>query len=78
MSQPPNIDGVLPKKAAFWGLRVNPELLILVLRAASEVCKSKDEVPVVELLYYGPNLPLGVACQGKDGLTFDALVMPMT
>lgn len=73
----PDVDGVLPKGPALVSIRIDPELLAGLLRAAGAVAKT-GERPGVELLWWGKDRPLGVACRGAAGVCFDGLLMPLT
>lgn len=72
----PDVDGILPKGPAPVRVYLNPDLLIKVLKAASEISKGGPKNAVIELLYWKPGAPIGIATVGPDGLVFDALVMP--
>lgn len=71
----PPVDAVLPQKPARFSVRVDPKLLIEVLRAAMEV--TDFDHPGVQLLFWDADRPIGITAEGYAGLTFDALLMPV-
>ncbi|MFO0845838.1 MAG: hypothetical protein U0797_26225 [Gemmataceae bacterium] len=73
----PDVEGVLAKAPALVSIRVDPDLLITLLKTAAAVSQAGDR-PGVELLWWGPDKPLGVTAQGAGGVFFDGLLMPMT
>src|SRR5262249_13215104 len=74
----PDANAILPKRPAPVSFKVNPDLLCLLLKAAAEVSRSTGEQPVVEVLVWSAQQPVGVISHGDGGLTFDGLIMPLT
>lgn len=72
----PDFEAVLPKKPAPVCFKVNPHLLIELLKAAAACCEDA-QAPWVEVLYWSDGAPVGIITRGADGLTFDGLLMPL-
>jgi hypothetical protein len=71
----PDIEAVLPTRPALDSFRVNPGLMIELLKVAAAVA---EEGAGVEILFWGAGKPVGVTAQGADGVAFDGLLMPLT
>ena len=71
----PDVDAVLPKTPALFSIAVDPILLASILTAASKV--QHPDACKVQLLFWNATSPMGIICQGPDGITFDAMLMPL-
>jgi hypothetical protein len=70
----PDVALVLPKKPAAFGFRVDPLLMIGLLQVAAAL----DPVGGLQILVYGPDKPVGLACRNEQGQHLDCLLMPLT
>jgi hypothetical protein len=70
----PDVDSVLPKQGPLVAVRLDPSLLIPLLKAAAALGPENG----VELLYYGRGKPLGLRARNAGGQAFDGLLMPLT
>ena len=70
----PDVDAVLPKQGPLVAVRLDPSLLIPLLKAAAALGPDQG----VELLYYGRGKPLGLRARNEGGQAFDGLLMPLT
>jgi DNA polymerase III sliding clamp (beta) subunit (PCNA family) len=70
----PDFAAVLPRRPATVSFRVNPGLLVELLRAAAAL----EPVNGVGVLYYGPDKPVGLIAHNDAGQFFDGLLMPLT
>jgi hypothetical protein len=70
----PDVSCVLPKRPALFSFRVDPLLLVELLRAAAAL----GPVNGVGVLYYGADKPVGLVASNDAGQFFDALLMPLT
>jgi hypothetical protein len=71
----PDIEAVLPTRPALVSFRVNPGLMIELLKVAGAVT---EEGAGVEVLFWGAGKPVGVTAQSADGVAFDGLIAPLT
>jgi hypothetical protein len=70
----PDFGSVLPARPALVSFRVNPDLLVDLLKVAAA---AMEEGGGVEILYWGAGKPIGLISQGADGVAFDGLLMPL-
>jgi hypothetical protein len=74
----PNVDMVLPSTGPLVRIRVNPKMLARLLEVAAAFAEpSLSEPPVVDILFYGRDKPLGIVGKNHQGQTIDALIMPL-
>ncbi|MGE0367282.1 MAG: hypothetical protein AB7Q00_16280 [Phycisphaerales bacterium] len=77
----PEVMAVIPKRAALASFKLNPRLLIDLLKAAATISETDTDSghgPWVEILFWAPDQPIGIITRGKDGLAFDGIIMPLT
>ena len=70
----PDVDAVLPQGGALLAVRLNPSLLIELLKVAVAVSAGEG----VDVLFYGRDKPVGLLARNDEGQTFDGLIMPLT
>src|SRR5262249_18464001 len=71
----PDVNKVLPAQRPRFAVRIDPGLLIDILRVAKDF--TEEDARGVYLLFYGQNVPVGVACRNSRGQAFDGLVVPL-
>jgi DNA polymerase III sliding clamp (beta) subunit (PCNA family) len=70
----PDVSAVLPRSGALVAVRLNPTLLVELLKVAAAVTAGEG----VDLLFFGRGKPLGLMARNDSGQTFDGLIMPLT
>jgi uncharacterized protein YfaA (DUF2138 family) len=70
----PDVAAVLPRSGALVAVRLNPTLLVELLKVAAAVTAGEG----VDLLFFGRDKPLGLMARNEGGQTFDGLIMPLT
>jgi hypothetical protein len=70
----PDVDQVVPRHGPLLAVRLDPQLLGALLKAAAAVNPGGG----ADLLYYGPGKPLGLMTRTDDGHAFDGLLMPLS
>ncbi len=69
----PDVNAVMPKDEAPVSFRIDPYLLIDLLKCAAQVCGTTD----VTISYYGDGMAIGITAKGEN-VTFDGILMPLS
>ena len=71
----PDVNVVLPRKGAPLTIRVDARLLASLLMSMAAVRSDGDQW--VDLHFYGSKTPMGLSWQDGNGMTADAILMPL-
>lgn len=75
----PAYEQILPSKPALASITLAIKQLQRALKITDQFLAGDDApTPMVQLLFYGKNSPLGLLAKHSNGETLDALLMPMT
>jgi hypothetical protein len=74
----PDFDAVLPRTTPLFQVHLDAGLLAEICAVVSALARPAGATPRLALAYYGPEKPVGLMAQGEEGLTFDALLMPLS
>jgi hypothetical protein len=74
----PDYMRVLPTNYPLFQCNLDPRLVIRVMEVALQIARQESSSCRVTWLFYSPDMPVGVCAVGKDGMTFDGLIMPLT
>jgi DNA polymerase III sliding clamp (beta) subunit (PCNA family) len=76
----PDYETVLPKRVPLVRVRLDPAHLVALCQVVMALPSEDRDHPAVELLLYAANgtHPVGLMAKAAGGITFDALVMPLT